>query len=318
MPNASAMQTARDIRLPGQDLTLEETLRVMDVAREMRDRRETAEEMFRRDDFRNELRQKLLRTAQLSGDKVTAAEIDAAIDQYLSRLHTYSDPEPGFKSFVAHCWVWRKRILAGVAATAFAAASLWFLFASPIAPLSPTLRAQRAVAAEVESASSTLDRIRSMTDDVEVIQMAERLQGEIRSTSDVTQALAARNRLDEIASTLAEEYEIRIVAGTNDKSGLERSFQDRPSIFYVFVEARTSDGKVISRQIRNSETDKPETVTRWAVQISESAYRRLAADKSDGVLNETVYAVKQRGEMQPTIQLDGAVVKSPSTLTQWK
>ena len=47
MPTANATQTARDIRLPGQDLTIEETLRVMDVAREIRDKRETAEVMFR-------------------------------------------------------------------------------------------------------------------------------------------------------------------------------------------------------------------------------------------------------------------------------
>jgi Family of unknown function (DUF6384) len=129
MTTANATQTARDIRLPGQDLTLEETLRVMDVAREIRDKRETAEVMFRRDDVRSELREKLLRTARLSGDKVTAAEIDAAIDQYLSRLHTYADPAPGLSRFVAHCWVWRNRIMAGAAATIAIASTMWFMFA---------------------------------------------------------------------------------------------------------------------------------------------------------------------------------------------
>ncbi len=131
MVNATQTQSApvdRNLRLPGQDLTIEETLRVMDVAREIRGRRETAEVMFRRDSARIELREKLLRTARLSGDKVTDVEIDAAIDQYLSRLHTYADPEPSFKSFVAHCWVWRDRIMAGVATAAVVAGSFWFLF----------------------------------------------------------------------------------------------------------------------------------------------------------------------------------------------
>lgn len=102
---------------------------MMDVARELRERRETAEEMFRRDDLRRSLRDKLVRTAQMSGDKVTEAEIDAAIDQYFESVHTYSDPEPGFKRFLAHCWVWRGRILAGVAAVASVAAAggWWFL-----------------------------------------------------------------------------------------------------------------------------------------------------------------------------------------------
>ncbi len=317
MPNASASQTARDVRLPGQDLTLEETLRVMDVAREMRDRRTTAEEMFRRDDVRNELREKLLRTAQLSGDHVTAGEIDAAIDQYLSRLHTYHDPAPGFKSFIAHCWVWRQKILAGAAATALTVGSLWFLFASPIAPLSPTLRAERAVAAEVDSAASAYQRITAMTNDSEVIRVADGLQAEISSAADVTQAIAVRARLEAMATQLAEEYEVRIVSGTNDRSGIERSFNNRASMFYAFVESRAADGKVIPQAIRNSETDKIETVSRWAVQISESTFRRLATDKQDGVLNETLFAVKRRGELKPVVQLDGVIVTSPSTLTQW-
>ena len=54
------------IELPGENLTLQETLRVMDVAREMREQRETAEEMFRRDDIRKNLRDKLMRTARMS------------------------------------------------------------------------------------------------------------------------------------------------------------------------------------------------------------------------------------------------------------
>ena len=100
----------------------------MDVARELRDRRETAEEMFRRDDLRNGLRDKLMRAARMSGDNVTEAEIEVAIAQYFETLHTYQDPKPGMKRFLAHCWVWRGRILAGAAALATVAGGLWFMF----------------------------------------------------------------------------------------------------------------------------------------------------------------------------------------------
>ena len=119
---------SRHASLPGENLTLEETLRVLDVARELRDRRETAEEMFRRDDLRTQLRDKLLRTARMSGEDVTEAEIEAAIAQYFDALHTYEDPKPGFESFMAHCWVWRGRILAGAAALATLAGGFWFMF----------------------------------------------------------------------------------------------------------------------------------------------------------------------------------------------
>ena len=121
-------KASRDLELPGQNLTLEEILRVMDVAREMRDRRESAEEMFRRDDLRSQLRDKIMRTARLAGDKVTAAEVDAAIGQYFETLHTYEDPQAGVRSFLAHCWVWRNRIMWGAAAMATIAGGFWFLF----------------------------------------------------------------------------------------------------------------------------------------------------------------------------------------------
>lgn len=125
---SQAQATQSRVELPGQELTLEETLRVMDVAREMREQREQAEEMFRRDDMRSALREKLMRTARMSGDNVTEAEIDAAIRQYMETLHTYEDPKSGFKNFVAHCWIWRDRILYSVAGAAAAAGGLWYFF----------------------------------------------------------------------------------------------------------------------------------------------------------------------------------------------
>lgn len=124
----AGVRDRRDSRLPGQELTLSETLRVMDVAREMRDQRETAEEMFVRDDLRAKLRDKLVRTARLSGDNVSEAEIEAAIAQYFESLHQYNEPEGGVKRFLAHCWIWRGRLLASAAALATVVGSYWFLF----------------------------------------------------------------------------------------------------------------------------------------------------------------------------------------------
>ncbi len=130
---ATSPMTGTDASLgvpsPLENLSLQETLRVMDVAREMRERRETAEEMFRRDDLRAGLRAKLLRTARLSGDTVTEAEIDAAIRQYMDTLHVYHDPEPGMSRFMAHCWIWRNRIMTGAAVAATLVGSVWFFFA---------------------------------------------------------------------------------------------------------------------------------------------------------------------------------------------
>ena len=132
MSSAQAQQQMPDgdVRLQ-KELTLEETLRVMDVAREMRDQRVTAEKMFRQDSIRQQLREKLLRQAKALHEDVSEAEIDAAIDQYLATQHRFQKPDGGFKNFVAHCWVWRDRILLGAAAVAgaaVAAGGIWMYF----------------------------------------------------------------------------------------------------------------------------------------------------------------------------------------------
>lgn len=95
------------------------------MARELRQRRETAEEMFHHDRVRTELRDRLMRTARVSGDNVTEAEIDTAINHYLASLNTYSDPAPGWETFLARAWIARGKIAAVLAAAA-AAAGFWF------------------------------------------------------------------------------------------------------------------------------------------------------------------------------------------------
>ena len=125
---ASDRAGGRSARMPLEHLTLEETLRVMDVARELRDQRQTAEEMFRRDDVRAELRRKLVQQSRMTGQAVTEAEIDVAIDQYLETLHTYSDPPAGWQSFVAHAWVHRVKLFVASAVTAAAAGGFWWFF----------------------------------------------------------------------------------------------------------------------------------------------------------------------------------------------
>lgn len=311
-------QSAGDPRLPGQDLTIQETLRVMDVARQLRDERQTAEEMFQRDSVRRQLREKLMKQAELLGENVTEAEIDAAIDQYLSTLHSYQDPPAGMKSVLAHCWVWRNRIIAGLLAALVATSTFWFLFASPIAPLNPTIRSQRAVATEVDQAANVLEQIRTATSNPDVIARAENLQTQARAADDVTAAIAARTQLQQLLAQLNSEYEVHVVASMNEISGFDRSLGDGQPLYYAIVQARDANGKVIARQIRNSETDRTEKVTSWAVQISRPAFQRLSQDKSDGVLNETLYSVKKRGELDAEVQMEGAVTQSPSTLTRWK
>ena len=124
---------------------------------------------------------------------------------------------------------------------------------------------------------------------------------------------------------LNETYEVRIVSGPNEKSGIDRYFEDeqgkRVSGYYVIVEARDAAGQPITRTIRNAETGKFEPVQRWGERVPKEVFDRIKADKrADAVLDETLFAVKQRGFQQDEIKLvgsDGQPLSSLGQITKW-
>ncbi|MGV3486850.1 MAG: DUF6384 family protein [Planctomycetaceae bacterium] len=322
-PSQGSISASRSVRLPGEDLSLNEMLRVMDVAREMRRSRDVAEGMFRRDEVRAELREKLLRTAQLAGDRVTQAEIDAAIDQYFETLNTYEDPKPSVKRVLAHAWVWRTRIAAAIVAAAITFGGAYYLFLSSAAPLSSAVQSERAVAAEQETASVLVDRIEAMTNDPAVLAQARSLQAELNAArgQDVTAAVAAREQLAQLVDTLSASYEVHVVSDPNQPSAIARGMGDKDSIHYVIVEARDASGNVVPQSIRNAETGRVEKVTRWAEEVPAAVYQRLKQDKTnDGLLSETLFATKTRGELEPQVKLPdaaGSPVHPGNRITRW-
>ena len=81
------------------------------------------------------------------------------------------------------------------------------------------------------------------------------------------------------------------------------------------------DGKVLRRRIRNAETGKTQTVSTWAERVPQAVYERIQSDKqSDGVLDETLFAVKKPGEPDLEVVLKGESnepVQRTSQITKW-
>jgi hypothetical protein len=118
--------TGSDTAVP--ELTLTETLRVLEVARGMQRERSVAEQALARHELREVLKQRLLQAAVVTGDQVTEADVDAAIAQYFARLYMYEDPPMSFAVFLAHVYV-RRLYLAVIAAVVAAGYALWlFVF----------------------------------------------------------------------------------------------------------------------------------------------------------------------------------------------
>jgi hypothetical protein len=109
------------------DLPLAEMLRIMDVARTLRQEREIAEEQFNREEARRLLRDRLKASTEITGSQVTEAEIDAAIESYFNNLHTYRDPPWGVEVFLAHLYVRRVQVFLALIVIVLLIAALWLV-----------------------------------------------------------------------------------------------------------------------------------------------------------------------------------------------
>jgi hypothetical protein len=308
--------------------SIADLVRILDVAAEIRADRELASREFAVDETRKMLRERLLESARLTGDPVTPAEVDAAIEQYFQSLYTFREPRWSLSVLLAHAYVRRIWIaLAGCVLMAIVSGG-WVLFNSSSGLLSPTARESRQIISAGEQcealgkqllASSTDPQFKPLVDE----QLTNvKLAAESRDRQSLTEI---RQRFEQWQATLAEEYEIRIVADPKRQSGARRDFEDkegkRVSGYYLIVEALTPSGKTLSRKLINAETQKVETVQSWGERVPQAVYERIRDDKkSDGILDERLFAVKRRGHLEPEVVIKDAAGKPitrSAQITHW-
>ncbi len=311
-----------------EDLSLHEMLQVMDVARTLRKEQQTVEQEFNREETVELLREKLLASAEITGDMVTPEEVDAAINLYFDNLHTFREPAPGVSTVLAHVYIWRRRIASALCLLLCIGLLGWWLFFASTGPFSKASRTHRAIAThmpEIERASAS---IRTVSRQPDVTAQVERLEQEAniaRDAGDINRLAELQQRLTQLEARLLEEYEVRIVSGAGEQSGVDRYLTDsdgtRTSGDYVIVQAKAPDGEVLSRTIQNAETGREERVTVWAERVPAAVYNRIKADKQeDGILNETLFALKRRGDTDEQVVLpgeDGTPLNRDSQITRW-
>ncbi len=92
------------------EMTLTDTLRVLELARGLKSERADAEAALARDEVTEQIRQRLRDAARITGDSITEADIDSAIDQYFATQNAYRDPPFSFSVFLAHLYIRRAEI----------------------------------------------------------------------------------------------------------------------------------------------------------------------------------------------------------------
>lgn len=329
---------------------MQDMLRIMDVASTLRRGRESAEAQLDVATAKERLRERLLATAAAAGETVTPAEVDAAIERYFATQHTYADPPPSWRRFWAHLWVLRRGcltllILFGIVV----GGSIWLV--GTIAGKSPVRSAPRAevpssatphgttppqpqpqppppqvtqLAAAWTAFQQVATAAAKLAADVDArsrVQSASAVGEAAHAASDLGRLQQARQRLDELVTRLEEEYTVTVVDRPGERSGIDRYFEGKLSGYYLIVEAKTADGRALSRRITNGETRRTSSVTKWGEQIPEGVWQRIVADKkADGVVDEALFARKERGRHDETVVLDdgkGKPLRRGRQITEW-
>lgn len=128
-------------------------------------------------------------------------------------------------------------------------------------------------------------------------------------------AQAAVDKLTELRTTLRLDYTLRVV----DRPGAKWGFWAFPANntdatnYFIVVEARDSSGRAVPVPIRDEPSGRVDTVSTWALQVPESVYRAVEADKNDdGIIEHNLVGAKSFGFLDPEYTIgvpDGAVTR---------
>jgi hypothetical protein len=306
----------------GQKLTLEEMTRIMDVAATLRKERALVDQQLNIDQIKAKLRERLLEAAKVSGDPVTAAEIDAAVASYYDQLHEFREPPAGFQTFLAHLWCLRRSLFKWLLGVVSVGALLLFFMtvrAARTEVLASSLYEQSLAA---EKSIMAWDDAASLKAEVEAKVAAAR---EAVAVKDFATLERIKSELATLQNEFASQYEVVIFSSPNERSATERIWTDengsRTSGFFVLVSARDKEGRGVEVPIHNRETDRTARVQQWGEQVPEAVFERLAADKkADGVLDEREFGVKREGKRELEVTLkgeDGQPITRGGQITSW-
>ena len=312
----------------GPEPDLGSLLKILGAAADLRRDREAVDHQLNLDEVKAGLRERLLAAAEAAGDPVRPAEVDAAIDQYYARLFDFHEPPLGPSLVMAHLYVRRRGLAIGLAVGLMGFLLAWSLVLRPLAPLSATGRARRAVLATTERVDRLAAEAATIADDPAATRRIEELDAEADALAGLGDAAGlgrVRGELERLKEALEAEYAVEVVREPGRKSGIDTYYTDehgtRSAGYYLILEARWPGGGTLPRRVRNEESGATKTVMTWAERVPKAVYDRVAADKrADGRVDDYLYAVKRRGRLAEEVRMtgpDGRPLPRLGQITEW-
>lgn len=293
---------------------LDEVMLAMDVVDTIRHQELIVERELNSEERRKQLmtRLKSLYAAQgLDVPEHVLAEGVAALEE---DRFAYSPPAAGLQTTLARWYVersrWGKPVLAVFAVAAVVLIAWQLLVVRPeaarVATLPTTLQSSYQAVLDVATGEDAKDRARELLADGEAA----------LGRGDTGAAAETITALESLEATLAQRYELRVVSRPGELSGVWRVPEANPTArnYYLIVEAVDDGGNTIALPVRNEEDGKTYTVRQWGVRVDQEDFERIAADKrDDGIIQDYVLGVKERGQLQPQYRL----ATSGAAITSW-
>lgn len=306
---------------PAEGPVLDELMLAMDVVDTLRHQEAVAVRELAQDGRDEALKERLRQIYEGQGLAVSDRILDEGIAALKESRFTYMQTPSGLSRTLAGLWIRRGAIgkilgLLLVLAAVWAGWSYW----------QETVRQRAEQTARIELTETLPSRIdaagqaalgEARTDNaLERIEQVQADAAAALSRSDAEGARAALATLERLREDLIRVYELRIVSGPGEDSGVYRipDVNTGARNYYLIVEAVTADGKPLSFPIRSEEDGTTTTVSRWGVRVPERTFEAVRRDKlDDGILQDNILAEKLRGALEPTYRMN----VSGGAITEW-
>jgi hypothetical protein len=291
--------------------TLDDMMLAMDVVDTLRHRERLVERELNEEVREEQLIERLRELYRSQGIEVPDSIIAQGVKALKESRFVYTPPPPGFGRTLATLWV--NRAIYGkwiVGALALFVVGFGIYHFTVVAPreraaataqkdLTETLPRELAAAHQAIAAEAQVPAAR---------QRADAILAQGRAALERGHAAAARTalaELDRLAGVLRQEYVLRIAGRPQDQTGFFREhphFQGRA--YFIVVDAVDTAGKPVELSIHNDETNKTETVSRFAVRVPVETFEAVRNDKArNGIVQNVRMADKRRGFLEPEFRM---------------
>ena len=257
-----------------------------------------------------DLKQRLKRIYAQQGIDVPDHVIEQGVKALKEDRFTYKPSEAGLARKIALVYVkrgrWGKWLVAILVAGLFALIAHYFFNIAPVKALTEDISEQRSLVMALAASDHARTVAQQISSDGSLALRNE----------DNDAARAALAQLQQLHSTLQQEYTIQVVNRAGERSGVWRipDVNETAKNYYVIVEAVNRAGQRMKIPVKNEENVSIEQVETWGLRVDESTFNAVARDKQDdGIIQNNRFGSKQRGYLEPEYLMP----TSGAAITSW-